>query len=1280
MSTPSSGSSGTGRVISDLIDIPLAVQDGDLVVKLTESTSTRQAQALDEYVVTPQLAENFDQALETIRSSIVDNKSQAAYLHGSFGAGKSHFLAVLSAILDHHPQARAKPGLADLLAKHDGWLSGKKFIEVKAHLVGKEVSIEANVLGGYVRQVQREFPDAPIPAVYRADGLLADAQEQRARMGDEAFIALLPNRTDSGDGRTGGELDGGAWGDLEGPSSWNSQTLDEAFAVHPETKDDSARALREELVSALISGPFKRYTEAVGDASGAYVSMDEGLSIISRHAKEHLDRDAVVLLLDELILRFTAFIGEEARISSEVQKIAKLVESSHSHRPAPIISFVPRQRDLRELVGLGGGTEGISQTISYWDGRFGHIKLADANLTEIARHRLIKPRDDEAAAEIDTAFERMRGSRSEVRDTLLDSGGGADTSTWEDFRSLYPFSPAVLHVLVEMSYALQRQRSAIKLLLELLVKYRSTLPVGQVVPLGAVFDVLIGGEAKPFKDQLSAEYAKISNFYRNKVRPWLLDKHEVTAADVAALDVRSPFRRDDLLVKTLLLSALTPHVPALKDLTVGRAMALNQGIVKARRPGQDVKAATTFFQDMAAQFGEVRVGAQSDNPTLSLNLLRVDTESLMRSAYSAANDHALLRLFKRLLWEQLGLEVGAERSSVVWRGTQRAVELAFGNVRSSDDLGREEFRPVAANAVRVVIDYPFDEAEHNPAGDRRRVQELREEFNEAVATLVWLPTFLSPGKLEDARRILMMDYLLEPNVIEEKAPEWSSDDRREARAQLDNQRNQLSTQISGLLRGAYGLVEVDRDSTDYGAPADPHIEPLPQGLSIPLEAGSQFPAALERITTKLLDHLYPEHPDLAGTPARKTPLRRPELSIVLKAVEEAKADKLNRYEDAPKSDLPVLKRVAEPLRIATVGEVFVLRDEWRPEIDRFVKANMPTSTDVRVGDLKKWIRAREDGRGLPEDIVDLLVMVYAIQSDRAWIRAGKRYTGAEIGRLSAEIVLRRQELPSQEDFERANERAQSIFALSAQPLLNSRSVQRLAEQLKEQAHRYQAGGEHLVRELTKHAQLLGLDEEAPRLRTARAADELLGRLSGLTDDTALVNALGQAELPEEGGVYRTGIAGAGNLAQALAAARWDLLESLETLIQSGGKHSGAAERILTELREAARHNEHAVRLATELSKANSAVSALNNQIVREAAAAARPPQPELRPEPRAGEDTTPQSTGVGEEDEVTPPLTPTRPWVTLTPNADLDTVVAELRAELGIGEGTTIQITIREAE
>ena len=38
-------------------------------------------------------------------------------------------------------------------------------------------------------------------------------------------------------------------------------------------------------------------------------------------------------------------------VTREGQKLIKLVESQTADRPTPIISFVARQRDLRELVG-----------------------------------------------------------------------------------------------------------------------------------------------------------------------------------------------------------------------------------------------------------------------------------------------------------------------------------------------------------------------------------------------------------------------------------------------------------------------------------------------------------------------------------------------------------------------------------------------------------------------------------------------------------------------------------------------------------------------------------------------------------------------------------------------------------------------------------------------------------------------------------------------------------------------------------------------------------------
>ena len=81
-----------------------------------------------------------------------------------------------------------------------------------------------------------------------------------------------------------------------------------------------------------------------------FVDLDTGLSIISKHAKS-LGYDGLILFLDELILWLASHAADVEFVTREGQKLIKLVESQTADRPTPIISFVARQRDLRELVG-----------------------------------------------------------------------------------------------------------------------------------------------------------------------------------------------------------------------------------------------------------------------------------------------------------------------------------------------------------------------------------------------------------------------------------------------------------------------------------------------------------------------------------------------------------------------------------------------------------------------------------------------------------------------------------------------------------------------------------------------------------------------------------------------------------------------------------------------------------------------------------------------------------------------------------------------------------------
>src|SRR5437763_15681179 len=114
------------KLIRDIIEVPERVRKGDFVLNLSRGV-TEPEKTLQQYVVTPQLAACFDDALGFIRSAVEAANSKACYLHGSFGSGKSHFMAVLHLFLQHNPIVRSISDLATVVCKHDSG-AGQKFL------------------------------------------------------------------------------------------------------------------------------------------------------------------------------------------------------------------------------------------------------------------------------------------------------------------------------------------------------------------------------------------------------------------------------------------------------------------------------------------------------------------------------------------------------------------------------------------------------------------------------------------------------------------------------------------------------------------------------------------------------------------------------------------------------------------------------------------------------------------------------------------------------------------------------------------------------------------------------------------------------------------------------------------------------------------------------------------------------------------------------------------------------------------------------------------------
>ena len=132
-------------LLKELISIPEKVQSGDFVLNLSTGLEPEAVQqTLDQYVVTPQLAKAFDDALGFIKSTVEgnQNRQKGAYLHGSFGSGKSHFMAVLHLLLQGNPDARAINELAPAVSKHDSWLQNKNILLVPYQMIGAVLMLD----------------------------------------------------------------------------------------------------------------------------------------------------------------------------------------------------------------------------------------------------------------------------------------------------------------------------------------------------------------------------------------------------------------------------------------------------------------------------------------------------------------------------------------------------------------------------------------------------------------------------------------------------------------------------------------------------------------------------------------------------------------------------------------------------------------------------------------------------------------------------------------------------------------------------------------------------------------------------------------------------------------------------------------------------------------------------------------------------------------------------------------------------------------------------------
>ena len=1173
-------------LLKELIDIPEYVDKGKFVLKLTEGV-TDPKETVGTYVPTDQLVKCFDDALSFVRGAIEGRTSKATYLHGSFGSGKSHFMAMLHLILQGNSAAKSVPELAATVTKHNAWINGRKFLLVPYHMIGAN-DVESGILGGYVDYVRRAHPEAPIPGVYVAEGMFKDAESLRDRMGDDAFFAALNGSVDAESG----------WGELD--AGWDADRFGAAMLAPPlppgqdikdlpeaERKEFEERSL---LIGQLITTFFTSYDTQAGGHGEAFLSLDQGLSVISQHAKT-LGYDGLILFLDELILWLASHAADLKFVHQEGQKLAKLVEAQSSDRPVPIISFIARQRDLSELIGdsvPGADRLNFGDALKHWEGRFHRITLEDRNLPAIAQKRVLKPNNDTARTELDAAFEKTVKVREAVMNTLLTSDGDRDM-----FRKVYPFSPALVQTLIAVSSVLQRERTALKVMMQLLVDQRDTLQVGDLVPVGDLFDAVAHGE-EAFSQEMAIHFENACRLYHQKLLPELEKGGSRESLEALPYDdpKRTAFRNNDRLVKTLLLSALVPEVESLRGLTPERLAALNHGTIRTPIPGTEGREVLRRCREWAANVSAMRVGDEN-NPTISVQLSGVDTESILSKAEGEDTQGNRIRRVRQMLFEQLDVSGDGEFEhyhDILWKNTKRSCVVLFRNIR---ELSDPSFENSDEDAWKLVIDFPFDEAGHGPKSDIAKLQQFKKSHPNGAKTLCWIPQFFSDASLEDLGKLVRLEHILMGERFSQYASHLSPQDRLAAKSQLENQRSMLTQRVQNHLDAAYGLDSI----TDGALDETNQLEPEEQFVSLwnGFEPHPPVAANLRQAMTHLLNQALDS--EFPAAPAFETEIRGNVLKKVYEVVYEATRAADGRVL-VDKTQRVLIASVVNPLLLGEMAHDtthFVLGQHWK---NHFTRKATESGGTLTVEKLREWID-QPRAMGLPTEAQNLVILIFAEQTNRTFTRHSTVWD-VSLSNLPDDCELREQRFPPEEDWKIAVDRAGSIFGFAASPLLKAANVVALSATIRKQSAERREACQKYCLVLKERLEQFSCDPgTADRMQTASACLSLVERLHKADGDD-VVSEMAAADVATSESAMGECLNSASQWTSTLEATNWDIFASIRKLPAS---HQSRVESICSSVGDGLVSDEHAVALGPVLKEAQAQALRLITE------AAGQQPQP-----------------------------------------------------------------------
>ncbi|MBD5804526.1 hypothetical protein AZOA_39690 [Azoarcus sp. Aa7] len=389
------------------------------VIKADQRDADSIWQELDEYVVTKQLTEYFRKFFDAFLAAAdnprdpVLSARMGVWVSGFFGSGKSHFIKILSYLLENIEAVNPETGKTKRAAEF--------FDEHKIR--------DAMLLG----DVQRAIRGSSDVILFNIDAK-ADSKDERDVI-LQVFLRVFNEKLGySGDAPHVAEME------RHLVSKGSYETFKAAFAEKNgsswEAERDAVDFLRDDVVYALSKALKQSEASAAAwfdSARNTYRINIEGLAKLIRDYLETKPAGhRIIFLVDEV----GQFIGDNTQLMLTLQTITEQLGTLCQGRAWVIVTS---QEDIDAAIGDANKTK--SQDFSKIQGRFHtRLSLASSNTDEVIAERLLL-KTEGAHAALRDCFEKKGDI---INNQLAFDGGSVKMRHFRDsaeFVACYPFAP-----------------------------------------------------------------------------------------------------------------------------------------------------------------------------------------------------------------------------------------------------------------------------------------------------------------------------------------------------------------------------------------------------------------------------------------------------------------------------------------------------------------------------------------------------------------------------------------------------------------------------------------------------------------------------------------------------------------------------------------------------------------------------------------------------------------------------------------------------------------------